>query len=120
MSGGSRLNAWWQNVELPHDFVEVFAVAFDNFHWLELLESGLLRDLILTVVAITLKVTDVGDVSHIPDLVTDMTQVSRYDVERKERPCIPEMHIVIYGWTADIHADSAWVDGRELLFLSSK
>src|SRR5260221_553464 len=71
MPRGRRLNARWKDIEYPHYCVEIFGVSFYDFHRLELLEAGLLPDFILTFIGITFQVTNIRDVSNVPNFIAE-------------------------------------------------
>ena len=55
---------------------------------------------------------DVADVAH---LISEMTEVAEEDVESYGGAGVPEMGVAIYRRSADIHSDTAFVQGSERL-----
>ncbi len=112
------LDARREDVELTHDAMEVFGVAFHHFHRFQLLQSCFLGNFVFALVGVVFEVTHVGDVSDVPDPVSQESEVARNDVEGEERTNIPQVHIIIYCGSADVHADPTGHLGRQL-FLGS-
>lgn len=95
-------------------------IGLDNLHRLKLLEPCLLCYLVLALVSVVLQMADVGDIPHIAHLVAEMPQKLLQDIIRNSRTCMPEMGVAIYGRSADIHSDTAFIYRYELFFLSGK
>ena len=47
-------------------------VILNHLHRLQLLQSGLLADLVLSFISIMLKVTDIGDITDIAHFIAEM------------------------------------------------
>src|ERR1700741_749972 len=59
-------------------------------------------------------VVDVGDVTHVGEPVTAMTQVAAHHVEHQQHARMADVHVVVHGESADIHAQRAGLDRPEL------
>jgi hypothetical protein len=50
-------------------------------------------------------VSHIGDVSDIPDLVTQVSQVPEKHIEYYGGACMSQVRMAVYGRTANIHTD---------------
>ncbi|MPN41423.1 hypothetical protein SDC9_188969 [bioreactor metagenome] len=62
----------------------------------------------------------IGDVPHVPDLVSDMKQIPVNHVERNKRAAVPQMYITIHRRPANIHPYKRRFDGFEKLFCTTE
>ena len=70
VTGGVRLDARREYVERIHGLVVTVGVVLRHLHRLELLQTRLLGDFVLTLVGIVLQMAHIGDVSDITHLIT--------------------------------------------------
>ena len=70
MACGVGLDRGAQHVERIHILMVAVGVVLGYLHRLELLQAGLLGYLVLTLVGIVLQVAHIGDVAHVPYLIT--------------------------------------------------
>ena len=120
MAGGQRLDAGAQHVQLVHGLVVAVGVVLRHLHGLQLLQAGLLGNLVLAFVSIVFQVTHIGDVAHIAHLIAQMHQVAVQHIESDGGPGVAQMTVAIDGGTADIHAHVVGSEGFEKLFLVRK
>ena len=120
MSCGMWLNTWWQHIQSLHGLMVAVGVVLRNLHRLQLLQSCLLGNLILTLVSIMLQVTHIGNVTHIAHLVAQMLQVTEKDIEGDGRTGMSQMGITIHGRATYIHAHIGGMKGFETLLLTMK
>ena len=88
-------------------------VVLRNLHGLQLLQPGLLGNLVFALVGILLEVAHIGDVAHIADLVSEVREELEKDVVSDARAGVPEVRVTIDGRSADIHPHPAFVHGLE-------
>ena len=100
MSCGMRLDAWRQHIECLHGLMVAVGVILCDLHRLQLLQSCLLGNLVLTLIGIMLQMSYIRDIPHIAHLVTQMLQVTEEDVEGDGRTGMSQMGITIDGWAA--------------------
>jgi hypothetical protein len=79
-------------------------IVLNHFHGLKLFKPGLFQDLVLTLISITLQVANIGDIPHIPYLVTKVLKVTEQQVKCNCRPGMPQMRIAVNGRPANIQA----------------
>jgi hypothetical protein len=89
-------------------------------HWLKLLKSGFLCNLVLTLISIMLKMSHVCDVADITYLVAKVLEEFHEYIVCHTWPCMTKMRVAIYGRTADIKSHVSLVNRLENLFLSRK
>jgi hypothetical protein len=80
-------------------------VELCDLHRFELIEPCELGYLVFTGVGIELEVSDIGDVTDVPDFEAEMGEVSEEDVEGDGRSCMSEVRIAIDGGATDIKSD---------------
>ena len=56
-------------------------------------------------------VIDVGDITHIGHLITEMPQIAGYNIKYDHDPRMPQVAVVIDRHTTDIHPHLAFLDG---------
>ena len=120
MSRGEGLDAGTQHVQCIHCSMVAVGVVLCHLHGFQLLEAGLLGNLVLALVSIVLQMSHVGDVTHIAHLVADVPQIAVQDIERDGRAGMAEMAVAIHRGSAHIHAHMVGRDGFEKLFLMRK
>ena len=86
-----------------------------NLHRLELLQTSFLGNLILTLIGIVLKVTDVRYVAYVANFIPDVGQVAEQNIERDSGSCMPQMSIAVHSWSAHVHTYMALMQGTERL-----
>ena len=92
------------HVEGVHCLVVAVHIVLGHLHRLELLEAGLLGNLVLALVGVVFQMAHVGDVAHIAHLVADMGEIAEHQVEGHRRTGVSEMGLAIDGRAADIEA----------------
>ena len=120
MTRSVRLDRGREHAKLLHGLVISQGIGLHDFHRLQLLEPCLLCNLVLSRIGVILKMSDIGDVAHIADFVTQMLQQSEEHVVCDTRAGMPQMCISINRRSADIHSDTTGVYGFEKLFLARK
>ena len=95
-------------------------VGLHDLHRLQLLQAGLLRNLVLPLVGVVLQVSHVGDVAHVAHLVAEVAEKFAQHVIGHARAGVAEMGVAIDGGTAYIHAHMAGVDRLEELFAAGQ
>ena len=113
VAGGARFDGRRLHVQEAHGLVIALRVGLDHLHGLQLLQTGLLCNLVLAFVGIVLEMAHVGDVPHITDLVAEMLQETEQDVVGHARTGMAQMGVAIDGGTAHIHPYMAGMDGNE-------
>ena len=66
MARGMRLYRGAQHVERIHCLMVAVGVVLRNLHGLQLLQPGLLGNLVLTLVGIMLQMAHISNVAHVP------------------------------------------------------
>ena len=89
MSCGMWLDAWRQHAQSVHRLMVAVGVVLCHLHGFQLLQTGLLGYLVLTLVGIVLQVAYIGDVAHIAYFVADMLQIAEHHVESDGRTSMP-------------------------------
>ncbi len=115
-----RLNTGAQHIQAIHGCMVAVGVVLGHLHRLQLLQTGLLGNLVLTLIGVVLQMSHVGDVAHIAHLVADMCQVTEKHVEGNGRAGMAQMAVAVNGRTAHIHAHMVGRDGSKKLFLMRK
>ena len=67
-----RLDGGGEDIECLHIVMIGSQIVLYHLHWLDLLQTRLLRNLVLAVIGVMLEVTDVGDIADVTDLVVQM------------------------------------------------
>ena len=70
-----RLDGWREDIERLHIVMIGSQIVLHHLHWLDLLESCLLRNLVLAIIRVVLEVADVGNIADIADLIIQVRQV---------------------------------------------
>ena len=94
--------------------------SLPHFHRLELLQAGLLCDLVLSFVGVMFEVTYIGYVADIAYLVAEMAQKLHEHIVCHSRSGMAEMRVSIYGRAADIKSHMTFIKRLEQLLLSRK
>ncbi len=89
-----------------------------DFHRLQLFEPSLFCDFVLALVCIMLKMSDVGYVPDIADLISEMLEEFDEYVICHSRSCMSQMGVSIDRRTADIKAYMSFIYRLEQLFFS--
>ncbi len=105
VSRGVGLDARGKHVERLHGMMVAVGVVLRYLHWLQLLESRLLLNLVIALVGVVLEVSDIGDVTHIAHLVSEMLQIAEEDIERDGGTGVSKMRVAVNRWSADVHSD---------------
>ena len=104
MSGGMRLNAWWQHVQSIHSLVVAVSVILCHLHRFQFFQACFLGYLVLPFICIVFQMAHIRDVAHIAHLISQMLEVAEQQVERDGRACMSQVWITIDSRTAYIHA----------------
>ena len=96
------------------------SASLDHLHRLQLFETCLLCNLVLSFVRIMLKMSYVGDVADISYLIAEMAEEFDEHVICHAGSGMAEVCVSIYSRTADIKAYMSFIDGLEDFFLSRK
>ncbi len=113
MAGGVRLYAWGKHIECLHIVVVTVEIVLHHFHWLQLLETRLLSNLVFAGIGIMLEMAYIGDVAHVAHLHALMLEVAEEDVEGDGRSGMTQMGIAVDSRTADIHTNTPLMEGLE-------
>ena len=119
MARGVRLNAGRQHVEGGHGVMVAVGVILRNLHRLELFQAGLLLYLVLALVGVVLKVAHVGDVAHVPYLISKVLQVTEKHVKRYRGAGVAQVRVAVNGRAAHVHSN-VWSVQRLEAFLPSR
>ena len=104
---GVRLDTGGQHVEALHGGMVAVGVVLRHLHGLELLEAGLLGNLVLTLIGIVLQVSHVGDIAHIAHLVAEVAKVAIDHIKGDGGTRVTQMAVAVNGGATDIHAHTA-------------
>ena len=102
---GVRLDARREHVERLHCSVIAVGVVLCYLHRLELFESCLLLNLVVSLVSVVLQVANIGDIAHVAHLISEVLEVAEEYVEGDSGACMSQMWVAIDGRSAHIHAD---------------
>src|SRR5580704_4576156 len=75
MPGGRRFDTWVQVIELAHGPMEKISVFLHQFHWFQFLDYRLFCDLVFCLPAFLFKMTGVGDIPDITDLIPEVQEI---------------------------------------------
>ncbi|CCJ97232.1 hypothetical protein BN130_3809 [Cronobacter malonaticus 507] len=64
-------------------------------------------------------VVNIGNVTHVFQLIAEKTQVARHDVKRDKRAAMADVTEVVNGNTTHVHADFPGMDRLKFLFLAT-
>ena len=120
VSRSSRLYGWRRHVQQAHRLVVAERVGLHNLHRLKLFQPCLLGDLVLSLVGVVLKVSHVGDVPHVADLVAKMPEQFEKHIVGYSRTGVSEVSLSVDRRPADVHSHVSRLDRLEKLFRSSK
>ena len=95
-------------------------IGLHHLHRLQLLEAGLLCNLVLSLVGIVLQMSHVGDVAHVTHLVAQMPQQFEEHIVGNSRAGMAQMGVAVDGRSAHIHPHPALVNGPENLLLAGE
>jgi hypothetical protein len=74
----------------------------------------------VSFIGIVFKVSDVGNIAYISNLITQITEVPEEDIKSYGRPGMAQMRIAIYCWTAYINSDTRRMKWFENFFAAGK
>ena len=120
VAGSMRLDARGKHIKGIHNLVIVECVLLHHFHRLNLLKTCFLCNLVLTLVGIMFKVTDICDVTHVTYLVTEVLQITEQHIECYRRTCMTQMCRTVDSGTAHIKSHVGCMQRLEQLFLTRK
>ena len=83
------------------------------FHGFQLLQAGLLQNLVFSFVGVMLKVAYVGDVAYVADLVAKVAQEACKDVVGYAGTGVAKVGVTVNGGAANVHSYHAGIDGLE-------
>ena len=92
-------------------------IILGYLHGLQLLQSCLLGNLILSLVGIVLQMSYVGDVPYITYLIAQVLQIAEHQVEGDGRTGMPQMGVAIHRRTTHIHTHMGCIQRLEALLL---
>ena len=104
MTSCMRFDAWWKNIERTHSIMIAIGIMLRNLHWLQLLKTCLLLNLVITFVSIMLQMAHVRDVTNITNLVPYVFKIAEKNIKGDSRTCVSEVWIAINSWSTDIHS----------------
>ena len=110
---GARLDGGRRHVQQAHRLVVAQGIGLHDLHRLQLLQAGLLRNLVLAFVGVMLQVPHVRDVADIAHLVAQVAEEFAQHVIGHARTGMAEVGVAIDGRAADIHAHMAGMDRLE-------
>ena len=70
-----RLDGWGEDIERLHIVMIGSQIMLHHLHRLYLLESCLLRNLVLAIIRVVLQVADIGNIADVADLIVQVRQV---------------------------------------------
>ena len=117
VAAGVGLDAGPQHVQTVHSGVIAVGIVLRHLHRLQLLQTSLLCNLVLALVSIVLKVSHVGYIPDVANLIAKMLQIAIEYIERDCRARVSQMGVTIYRRAADIHSHTPWRNGFKQLFL---
>ncbi len=120
VAAGTWLDGRRRDIQLAHRLVVAERVCLHDLHRLQLLQAGLLRNLVLALVRIVLQMAYISYIPDIADLVSQMFQEPEKHVESYSRASVTQMGIAINRRPADIHSHVARVYRGEKFFLPRK
>ena len=95
-------------------------VVLCYLHWLQLLQTCFLSNLIFALVGIVLKMAYISNVAYISYFIAQVFQVTEHQVESNSRTGVSQMGIAINCRSTHIHTHIGGVKRLETLFLSSQ
>ena len=116
MTSGMGLDRGAQHIQSIHSRMIAVGVVLCYLHWLKLLQTSLLGNLVLTLVGIMLQVAHIGDVAHIAHLVAQLLQVAEQHVEGDGRTGVAQVRVAIDRGAADVHPHLSGFDRYEFFF----
>ncbi len=120
VAGGPGLDGRRRHIQQPHSLVIPEGVGLDDLHRLDLFQSRLLGDLVLSFVRIVLQMADIGNVPHVADPVSQMLQQPEQHVVGYARPSMTQVRVPVDGRTAYVHPHMSRLDRDEQFFLPRK
>ena len=118
VAGGMGLYRGTQHVQLVHIVMVAVGIVLRYLHGFQLLQPGLLGNLVLTLVGIVLQVTYIRNVADIAHLVAQMLKVTEQQVEGDGRTGMAQMRVTIDCRSTDIHAHMGCMQRLEALHLA--
>ena len=118
MACGVGLNRRTEHAEGIHRLMVAVGVVLCNLHRLQLLQTGFLGNLVLTLIGIVLKVAYISDITHVSYFITQVLQIAEHEIEGDSGTGMSEMGITIDCRTAHIHAHIGRMKGLETLLLT--
>ena len=91
-------------------------ICLHDFHRLQLLQAGLLCNLVLALIGIMLQMAHIGDVADIAHLVAQMFEKLEQHVIGHAGSGMAEMGVAIHGRAANIHTHVSRMDRDEQFF----
>ena len=120
VTGGRRLDGGGQDVEHPHDIVEVIGVALDDLHRFDVFEARLLPDFVFAVIGVAREVTDIRDVPHVAHLVAEVKEIAEDHIEGQEGPDVAQVDVAVHRGAAHVHAHVGGVEGLKAFLLPAE
>ena len=120
MTGCTGLNARFPGIQKLHIPVIGIGVLLGNLHRLQLFEFCFLLDFILSLIRITLQVTDIRNIPNVANAIAQVCQVSVHSIKSNRRSAVAQVGISIYRRSADIHSHKGRIQRLEIFLLPRK
>ena len=111
-------DAWFEHIQFVERGMVPVREILHHFHGFQLLEPGFLGNFIFALVGIIFEVTHIGNVTHITYFISQVAQVTEYQVECNGRARMPQVSISIYSRATHIHAYMRGINGNKQFFLA--
>ena len=116
MTGGMGLDRRRKDIQGLHRLMIAVGIILCHLHRLQLLQTGLLLNLVVALIGIMLEMPDIGDITDIAYLIAQMGEVTEEDIEGDGGTSMAQMGITIYSRTADIHTYMRGMERTKQLF----
>ena len=120
MAAGAGLDGGRLHVEQAHGLMVALRVVLHHLHGLQLLQAGLLGNLVLAFVGIVLQMAHIRDVADIAHLVAQILEQAEQHIVGNPRTGMAQVGVSIHGGTAHIHAYPPLMDGLEQFLVPGK
>lgn len=89
--------------------MEPIGVFLSHFHGLQLLQAGAFGHFVFCAsICIAFKMPNIGHVAHIANFIPQVKEIAINDIKTHKSAAIAQVYVIVNGWTAHVHADSAW------------
>ena len=120
MAAGAGLDGGRLHVEQAHGLMVALRVVLHHLHGLQLLQAGLLGNLVLAFVGVVLQMAYIRDVTDIAHFVAQILEQAEQHIVRNPRTGMAQVGVPIHSGTAHIHAYPPLMDGLEQFFVPGK